>query len=127
LLPMLRRWCDVNSFTTNVEGVNAVGQMIVEAFAPLPMTLERRRGDGCGDHLFLRTPAWRPGGTILVGHHDTVFPPGTFDAWDEHDGRVRAPGVLDMKGGIATVHAALAALADVGALADRSIAVITVA
>jgi glutamate carboxypeptidase len=127
ILPILRGWCAVNSFTTNVAGCQEVGGLLADAFGALPLVLERRRGDGCGDHLAWRTPGWTRGGVLLVGHHDTVFPPGTFEVWEESDGRVRAPGALDMKGGLACVHAALAALHDAGALADRAIAVISVA
>jgi glutamate carboxypeptidase len=129
LLPMLRRWVEVNSFTANVDGVNRVADRMAESFAALPLSLERRRGDGCGDHLAWTTPAWRArprDRVLLIGHHDTVFPPGTFEVWEETADRVRGPGVLDMKGGIACVHTALAALHDAGALADLALAVVSV-
>jgi glutamate carboxypeptidase len=64
---------------------------------------------------------------VLVGHHDTVFPPGTFEVWERQGDRLRGPGVLDMKGGLATIRTALAALADVGALADLPLALCSVA
>jgi glutamate carboxypeptidase len=129
VLPLLRTWVEINSFTTNVDGVNRVGDRLAEAFAPLPLALERRRGDGCGDHLAWTTPAWRDrprDRVLLIGHHDTVFPPGTFEVWEEQGERVRGPGVLDMKGGLVCVRTALAALHDAGALASLPLAVISV-
>jgi len=124
---MLRRWVEINSFTANVDGVNRMGAALEEAFAPLGMACERRAGEEVGDHLVWRTPAWGPGGILLVGHHDTVFPPGAFDVFEDSGDRVRGPGVLDMKGGLLVVHAALAALAEVGALAGMPVAVVSVA
>lgn len=130
LLPLLRRWVEVNSFTANVAGCDEVGARMVADLEGLPLQLERRNGDGCGDHLCWTTPAWhaRPADRVLlIGHHDTVFPPGTFDAWDHQGDRLRGPGVLDMKGGLACVRAALVALDDAGALAGLPIGLISVA
>ena len=126
LVPTLRRWVEVNSFTANVEGVNRVGALLEEDFASLGMVFERAAGDGVGDHLIWRTPAWGPGGVVLVGHHDTVFPPGAFEVFEESGDRVRGPGVLDMKGGLLVVRTAMAALAEAGALERMRIAVISV-
>lgn len=130
LLPLLRRWVEVNSYTGNVEGCNRVADLLIEGFAPLGLAPERVAGNGCGDHLIFRTAAWAPGAAhrvVLVGHHDTVFPPGTFEVWDPQGDRLRGPGVLDMKGGLATIRTALAALDDVGALASLPLAVVSVA
>lgn len=128
-LPMLRRWVEVNSFTGNVAGCDEVAGRMAEDLAALPLAVARHPGDGTGDHLVWTTPAWRPGagGVVLVGHHDTVFPPGTFEAWDERGDTLRGPGVLDMKGGLVTVAAALAALHDAGALAALPLALVSVA
>jgi glutamate carboxypeptidase len=130
LLPALRRWVEVNSYTGNIDGCNRVADLLLESFTLPGLTAERVPGAGCGDHLIWRTPAWETAPDrrlVLVGHHDTVFPPGTFEVWEEHGDRLRGPGVLDMKGGLATIHTALAALADEGALADLPLAVVTVA
>ncbi|HUJ60435.1 MAG TPA: M20 family metallopeptidase [Kofleriaceae bacterium] len=124
-----RRWVEINSYTANIDGVNRVGALLREAFA-LP-------GLGCtvvpggpshGDHLIWRTPAAASAPPIvLVGHHDTVFPPGHFETWREDGDRVTAPGVLDMKGGLSVIRGACAALADVGALAALPLIVVSVA
>lgn len=126
-IALTKRWVEVNSFTTNVEGVNRVGAMLREAFALPSLACEVvRGGEGFGDHLIWRTAA--PGKPIvLVGHHDTVFPPGHFEGWREVDGRATGPGALDMKGGLAVIHAALAALEAAGLLATLPIVVVCVA
>ncbi len=129
MLPLLRSWVEINSFTGNVEGVNRTGARLIDALAPLPLTLERRAGQGVGDHLAWTTPAWHAPGArriLLVGHHDTVFPPDTFETWELDGDRLRGPGVLDMKGGLLVVHTALAALHDAGRLAALPLALISV-
>lgn len=126
LLPMLRRWVETNSYSGNVEGVNAVGSMLAEDFDLPGLALERHTGDGVGDHLIWRTAAWDGAGAervVLIGHHDTVFPPGTFEVWERDGDRLRGPGVLDMKGGLLIIRTALACLDEVGALADLPLAV----
>ena len=127
MIGLVRSWVEINSYTSNVEGVNRVGALLRDAFTIRSLTHTTIPGEaGFGDHLVWRTAA--PGAPILlVGHHDTVFPPGHFEGWSEADGRVTAPGVLDMKGGLAIIRTTLAALDDVGALASLPITVISVA
>ena len=128
MLGLTRSWVEINSYTANVEGVNRVGAMLREAFSRLPSLAGSviPGGPTYGDHLIWRTPA-SGAPILLVGHHDTVFPPGHFEGWKEEGDRVTGPGVLDMKGGLAIIRAALAALDDVGALARLPIIVISVA
>lgn len=129
-LGVLERWVKQNSYSADVDRVNAMGELLCEDFSLDALTLERHPGDGVGDHLVWRTPAWeaRPADRLLlIGHHDTVFPPGSFERWEIEGDVLHGPGVLDMKGGLAVVHTALAALADEGALADLPLALISVA
>ena len=124
---MTRSWVEINSYTANIEGVNRVGALLREAFALPSLALTAiSGGDQYGDHLVWRTPA--PGAPILlVGHHDTVFPPGHFEGWREDAGRASGPGVLDMKGGLSIIRAVLATLDEVGELAALPIVVVCVA
>ena len=129
MLALARSWVEINSYTSNVAGVNAVGQRLSEAFVmsslsctPIP------GGDGFGTHLVWKTPAAATAAPILlIGHHDTVFPQGHFEGWQEEPGRVTAPGVLDMKGGLAIIRTTLAAMDAAGALARLPVIVISVA
>ena len=100
--------------------------MLREAFALPSLTCEVvPGGEGFGDHLIWRTAA--PGRPIvLVGHHDTVFPQGHFEGWREEAGRATGPGALDMKGGLAIIHAALSAFEATGLLAKLPVVVVCV-
>ncbi len=125
MLAHAKAWCAINSFTANVAGVNAVGALLREAFALPSLRCTTIPGGEHGDHLVWRTAA--PGAPIvLVGHHDTVFPPGHFETWVEEGGRVTAPGVLDMKGGLAIIRGVLAALEAAGVLAKLPVIVVSV-
>ncbi len=130
-LRLLRTWVEQDSFTGAPDDVNAMGALLRQAFGGIPgLTEDVTAGNGVGDHLAWRSAAWdaRPGeGVLLVGHHDTVFPPGTFSGWREDGDVARGPGVLDMKGGLVVVHTALAALAEAGRLDDVPVALVCVA
>ncbi len=126
MLQLTRRWVEVNSFTSNVAGVDQVGAMLREAFALPGLDCTRIPAEKFGEHLVWRTSA--PGAPIvLIGHHDTVFPPGHFEGWREDGaGKAIGPGALDMKGGLAVIRTALAVLAEVGALADIPLIIVSV-
>jgi len=124
---MARRWVEVNSYTANVEGVNRVGAMLREAFTLPSLSLTTiPGGELYGEHLVWRTPA-TGAPILLVGHHDTVFPPGHFEGWREDGNRATGPGALDMKGGLAIIRAVLATLAEAGVLASLPVVVVCVA
>src|SRR3712207_6302078 len=72
---------------------------------------------GLGDHLIWRGKA-AGAPIVMIGHHDTVFPPGHFEGWKEEGGRAIGPGALDMKGGLAVVWGALSVLEELGVLAS---------
>jgi glutamate carboxypeptidase len=128
MIGLARGWVEINSYTGNVAGVNEVGDRLCKAFALPPLSLSRiAGGPSHGDHLVWRTAASRTRPPILlIGHHDTVFPPGHFEIWREDAGRVTAPGVLDMKGGLAVIRTALAALHDAGLLEPLPVVVVSV-
>jgi len=64
-----------------------------------------------GDAL-LASVAFREGGTLLLGHLDTVWPAGTLAEmpWRLDGGRASGPGAFDMKAGIAVGMAVLTAM-----------------
>jgi glutamate carboxypeptidase len=110
----------VNSFTENVEGGNAVGKMLEELFTidGLEASRVKSASGAFADHLVIGSH-WTSRGEspiALVGHLDTVFPPGTFEGFKRDGDLARGPGVLDMKGGLVVVAWALKALAAAGAL-----------
>lgn len=127
LWSLLERWVAINSFTANHAGCNQMLDELSRSLALPDLTERRLEGRGAAAHGLWTSRAWgqRPG-VLLVGHHDTVFPPGTFEgfSFDEHN--VYGPGVLDMKGGLAVARTALAVLADAGALARLPVALVSV-
>ncbi len=118
MFALLERMVRINSFTANVAGVDAVGEELRRALSGIPLSLTTRTGSGVGTHLCFATPAAaEQPAVLLIGHHDTVFPPGSFEGFDVAGDTARGPGVLDMKGGLSIVAAALLALHDAGLLA----------
>jgi glutamate carboxypeptidase len=126
---LTRRWVEVNSYTENLAGVNRVGELLDEAFALPSLQAELRSSARFGHHHLWTTPAARAGAPaiLLIGHHDTVFPPGHFEGWREEGDLAYGPGALDMKGGLALIRTVLAALDDAGALARMPLIVVSVA
>jgi glutamate carboxypeptidase len=102
-----------NSFTEHRDGGNIVGARLADLFALPGLELTRVSSERFADHLVWSSTGDSGRAPIaLVGHLDTVFPPGTFDEY-RRDGELRrGPGVLDMKGGLVVVAFALHALAE---------------
>jgi len=128
-LALLQHMVAVNSFSTNAEGVDAVGWLTAEAFAPLGFDAERvpSRTSGFGQHLILRRPgpADRPMRRIaLVSHLDTVYAADEERAngfgWRPEGDRIYGPGTVDIKGGTVVARMVLdAVVACAPEVADR--------
>jgi glutamate carboxypeptidase len=126
MIELTRRAVLINSYSANVVGVDAVGALLAEAFGLPSLRHEVIPGQRYGAHQVWRTSA--PGAPILlIGHHDTVFPPGHFEGWSVSGARATGPGALDMKGGLAVIWGALAALEALGVLARLPLVVASVA
>jgi glutamate carboxypeptidase len=126
MIELTRRAVAINSYSANAAGANAVGALLSEAFAWPSLEQTVVKGGAFGDHLFWRTQASGPP-LLLIGHHDTVFPPGHFEGWVVDGQRATGPGALDMKGGLAVIWGALAALEQLGLLAKLPLVVVSVA
>jgi glutamate carboxypeptidase len=107
---------DHNSFTENPEGGRKVGTLLRTLFAAPGVEATLRPSERFADHLVFRTRPDLPnrGAVALVGHLDTVFPPGTFEGYRRDGALARGPGVLDMKGGLVVIAFALKALEQTG-------------
>ncbi len=104
----------VNSFTDNVDGGREVGRRLADVFRVPGLELAVVPSARYADHLVWRS-TWDAAGrspVALVGHLDTVFPPGTFEGFRRDGDLARGPGVLDMKGGLVVVAWALRAVAE---------------
>jgi glutamate carboxypeptidase len=109
---------DQNSYTENPEGGRKVGAMLRSLFGLEGLEVQVRASERFADHLVFRSRPQLPnrGAVALVGHLDTVFPPGTFEGFRRDGDLARGPGVLDMKGGLVVIAYALKALAATGGL-----------
>lgn len=115
----LARLVEVNSFSGNQADGNEVVSRLVELFTIPGLTAQRVPSGRFADHLILRSkgrPAEPP--LALLGHSDTVFPPGTFEGYRSEGDLRRGPGVFDMKGGLVSIAWALKAIASRGSLDD---------
>lgn len=124
---LLERMVNQNSGTRNIEGNRAVMAMLRPEFEALGFTVEIIDQDAVdrAGHLFARhegNPANRR--ILLIGHTDTVFEPDSaFQTFVRNGDRATGPGVVDDKGGVAVIIAALRAMHDSGTLAGANIVV----
>ena len=127
--PMLDRvlaWSAINSGSRNLGGLERMAGVLAEAFSALPGELRfepaaavesvdeagRTFAIEHGRHLRLTVRPQAPVQLLFTGHMDTVF--AADHAFQEtrwlEEGVLNGPGVADMKGGIAVMLAALAAV-----------------
>ncbi len=89
----------INSYTKNKEGVDKNGELMKEKFEKLGYKTTVFKRDKFGNHLWFKSPQKEGKKMLLLGHLDTVFPPGTFEIFREDEEWIYGPGVCDMKGG----------------------------
>lgn len=120
-LHWLRRMVEINSFTTNLEGIESVGRVTADCFASLGFEADFVPAQNLehGPHLFLRRRGSdsisKP--VVLVTHLDTVFPPeeekrNNF-GWQVDGERIYGPGTVDNKGGTVMMWLMLKAMREV--------------
>lgn len=117
----------INSFTDNRDGGNEVGRGLEDLFRIPGLSASRIGSSKYADHLVFSADGRGAGGDspiALVGHLDTVFPPGTFEGYRRDGDLARGPGVLDMKGGLVVVAFALKALAQAGKLPALKVVIV---
>ena len=103
----LRQVIEINSWTGNKKGVDRAGTLFASWMEVLGMECIRHERREIGDHLHFVSEKKEGKKLLLLGHLDTVFPPGTFEQFREEEAWIYGPGVCDMKGGN---HVALQAL-----------------
>ncbi|HEX6860150.1 MAG TPA: hydrolase [Caulobacteraceae bacterium] len=119
-------WCDINSGSRHIEGLERQRVALMDAMAALPaapmdvpLTPTVEIGAD-GREIELAHPAavavvvrpQAPVQVVLTGHYDTVYPPESrFQSVQTRpDGALNGPGIADMKGGISVMLAALEAI-----------------
>jgi len=127
-IALLERLVNVNSGTQNFEGVRRVADLVAPEFEALGF--ETRWIDGAAWNRAGHLVAERRGRrgaphVLLIAHLDTVFEPDhpfqAFEAVD--DTHARGPGIVDDKGGMVVILAALGALKDAGQLGRVTVSV----
>ncbi|NOY86594.1 MAG: M20 family metallopeptidase [Deltaproteobacteria bacterium] len=118
IFSFLKSAVDINSHSSNPDGINRIGEMVVDL---MPDSLGHRvvvDRNGVNHHLFSNCSE-NGSPVVLVGHLDTVFPPDSpFQKFSDLGNRFQGPGVADMKGGIAVLVFALRVLDGLGCLSD---------
>ncbi|GGE74189.1 hydrolase [Sphingomonas prati] len=126
MLDQVLAWSAVNSGSRNLAGLATMAGLLADAFAVLPGEIAlvppepvdavlpdgTRAEQPHGANLHLRVRPEAPVQILLTGHMDTVFAadhPFQATRLITPD-RLNGPGVADMKGGIAIMLAALAAI-----------------
>ena len=115
-LETLRQMVEINSFTSNREGVNRLGQLTATFFAPLGFaaTFVPSSNPEWGNHLVMTRSGRSSKSIAMVSHLDTVFSPEEELAnnfrWQVEGDRIFGPGTLDIKGGTVMMWLVLTAL-----------------
>jgi glutamate carboxypeptidase len=123
---LLEQWVNINSYTSNLKGLQQMSSALSDAFAPLGATLKRislpprtlidstgqpiQKPLGKALHLTKHPKA--PFRLFFGGHMDTVYPPDSPFQKAERPSPtlLRGPGAADMKGGLVILLTLLQAL-----------------
>ena len=107
-----------NSFSDHRDGGLRTAALLDEVFAPAGLERHVVASAKYADHRVYTSNSNAGAPVLLVGHFDTVFPPGTFEGMRFDGDLLRGPGVLDMKGGLVVIAWALKAIASTRGLAS---------
>jgi len=116
MVATIRELVEIESPSDNKQSVDRIAAALARKFEALGGRTQLHRSDDFGDSLQVdfsgssTTRARKP--VLLLGHYDTVYPLGTLANMPckVENGRLRGPGVLDMKSGIALMLHAIEAL-----------------
>jgi glutamate carboxypeptidase len=128
---LLQKLVEINSGTHNLEGVRAVGQVLMPEFRQLgfsvrwvPMDEVHRAGTLVAEHS-CPAPGQCGKRMLLIGHMDTVFDKDSPFQTYTVDGHIATgPGVNDMKGGLVDMLYALRAMHSAGVLKQTEITIV---
>ncbi|MGI6253287.1 MAG: M20 family metallopeptidase [Aminivibrio sp.] len=93
---------NIDSQSSDPEGVAAVAAFFEKAFAEIGWKVEKKELDPTAGPCLKITNGEAPYDALLLGHMDTVFPRGTVAErpFTRDEKRAYGPGVNDMKGGL---------------------------
>lgn len=127
-LELLRKLTNINSGTTNPDGVRQVGEMLrplLEKLGFKTYWVEEPASMQHAGSLIAEKHGTSAKKILLIGHLDTVFSPTThFKYFELKKNSAKGPGVLDDKGGIVVMLYALQALDSVHGLSNANITIV---
>ena len=122
MIALLKQLVETGSPTHDKAAVNRLGAIVAREAQNLGASIEVIPKADVGDQIIAR---WGngPGGILLIGHIDTVYPLGILSKmpFHEKDGKIFGPGVLDMKSGLVIMLTAISALQESGQMPARPI------
>lgn len=129
-LDNLKKAVNINSGSMNLEGVRAVGQMMMAQLKSVGLETEWQDGSqfNRAGHVVAQYTSKKPDApkVLMIGHLDTVFSKEddfqSYRQLSEHE--AAGPGIVDMKGGNSIIIAALSALKKANLLKDISVRVV---
>lgn len=118
MVETVRELVEIESPSDNKQAVDRIAAFLAPKFEALGGRTQFHRSNSFGDSLQIdfdrlsRPGSSNPKPVLLLGHYDTVYPLGTLAGMPctTENGRLRGPGVLDMKSGIALMLHAIEAL-----------------
>lgn len=125
MLRLLKEFVEIESPTTDKEGVDRLADSVSHHMDSLGAKITRYPQTSTGDHLLGQ---WGPDaeGILLLTHMDTVHPTGTLEhfPWRQDGDRVFGPGILDMKASISMCLGAVLTLQEHNLLPERRISLL---
>ena len=113
LVSTICEFVEIESPSDAKPAADRMSQFLAAKFEALGGRARLHRAQDFGDNLQIDFPGReKRQPVLLLGHFDTVYPPGTLQTMPCHaaDGRLYGPGVLDMKSGIALMLYVIEAL-----------------
>ena len=112
MVELLRRLAEIESPTDEPEAQARLQEVLAGRLRAAGFRTRRLSGRETGGHLFARPEDRGCPFQLLLGHSDTVWPLGTLEEMpvEREDGRLKGPGVFDMKAGLAQMVFALEAV-----------------
>ena len=127
-IAFIEQLVNINSGTTNTEGVYQVGKIVQDEFNKIGFKtrwIEEPSSMHRAGTLIAEHQGTKGKRLLLIGHLDTVFPKNSpFQHFKRTETTATGPGVIDDKGGIAVILYALKALQASGALESTQITVV---
>lgn len=113
IVDVTRQFVEIESPSNLKQAVDRLSTIVRSRFEEIGGKVKVHRQKTAGNHLqinFAGNQQQKP--VLVLGHMDTVYPIGAISKMPclMNKGRLSGPGVLDMKAGIALIHAAMQAL-----------------